>query len=383
MAPRRLSENPPPAASDEEEEEESDSESDEGNTEQNGAVDKHDDENDNGNPDDDEEEEEEEEDKESPVSKKSVVPATPQKSDSATESDDSESTQPSPSLSAFTIKLYNRSPKPNKTASSKRPAESDSMGPTNKKKKPTAGVGEDEVVKRGAVQRLWSEDDEIVVLNGLSQYKSEKGADPYSEMGAFYEYIKKSLHVDVSRNQLIDKIRRLKKKYGNNMKRGQDPVFTKSHDEKSFQLSKKLWGKNDQNVNNDNDDNIAGGGVTLGLLANQLSSKKPIRAPNVEEKDQIKSKEKIETKSAVVKGEGVWEKYPSLSEALESEEGLSDGVKVSLRKHLGMIEKGKLKELDDKWKKLRQAELELFVQRMELVHDQVQLALHSIKSSDI
>ncbi|KAJ9176952.1 hypothetical protein P3X46_012210 [Hevea brasiliensis] len=390
MAIKRVSENPPPASFEEEEEEEDDSteENDSVVYEQNDVADV--------------KEDDDEGPQESPVLNKSAVPATPPKSSSATESD-SESTQPSLSPSAFTIKLHKRTSKPNKSVL-KRPADSDIIAweRPSKKNKATGGGDEEEVKKGSVIQRLWSEDDEIAILNGLSQYKSEKGADPYADMGDFHEFIEKSLHVDVSKNQLIDKIRRLKKKYQNNLERGEngrDPVFSKPHDVKSFELSKKFWDggksneKNDSvnrsgKVNSSNGGGGGGGGVTLALAnqrkGNQLRPRKEMQAPNrqvkIEENHQVKGDEKMQEKGEDAEEE-LWEMYPFLSESLEMD-CLSEGVKVILRQQMGMIEKGKLKELEDKWKRLKQAELELFVQRMELAHEQVKLSLDSIKSGE-
>ncbi|OAY35154.1 STOREKEEPER protein [Manihot esculenta] len=396
MAIKRLSENPPPAASSSEEEEEEENDSVEKN-------DSEDEQKDVGDGDDDEEEQQE-----SPVLNKSTVHGSPLKYNSASESD-SESTQPSPSPSAFTIKLHKPSSKPNKSVS-KRPAESDCIaGETPRKKKNKAiGGGDDEEVKKGsAIQRLWSEDDEIAILNGLSQYKSEKGSNPYADMGDFHEFIKKSLHVDVSKNQLMDKIRRLKKKYRDNIEKaenGRDPVFSKPHDLKSFELSKKFW-DGDKNyekngtvnrsgkVNSSNDGGGSGGGdggvrITLALACqkkgNELKARKQMQTSNkqvkIEENHQVKAEEMMQEKGEDVEEE-LWEKYPYLSESLEMG-GLSEGAKVILRQQLGIIEKGKLKELDEKRKRLKQAELELFVQRMELAHEQVKLTLDSIKSEE-
>ncbi|KDP25881.1 hypothetical protein JCGZ_22911 [Jatropha curcas] len=370
MPPKRLAENPPPPSDEEgeEEEEEEGSSSDEENDnvvyEQNDKEEEKDD--------DDEEEEEK-----SSLLKKSIVPATPQKSDSATDSD-LESTQPSPSPSAFTIKLHKPPPRSFRSLS-KRPSEPET--PASNKKSRGGGGDDGETKNKGPIQRLWSEDDEIAILHGLSQYKFEKGADPYADMGAFHDFIKKSLHVDVSKNQLIDKIRRLKKKYQNNLDRsenGEVPVFSKLHDSKSFELSKKVWDENvnqSGKANNNSAATVAGTstGVTLALPSGRghdLRVRKPFKVLNEEENN---GEEKFEEKSEILE-----ENYPFLKDSFELL-GLSAGLKIILKEKLGLIEDGKLKELEVKWKRLKEAELELFVQRMELVHEQVKLTLDLIK----
>ncbi|XP_059658505.1 probable transcription factor At1g11510 [Cornus florida] len=63
-----------------------------------------------------------------------------------------------------------------------------------------------------------------------------------TDMGAFYEYIKNSLHVVLFRKQLANKISRLKKKYRKNARNGMNPFFSNPHERKTFEHSKKIWG---------------------------------------------------------------------------------------------------------------------------------------------
>ncbi|GMP61113.1 hypothetical protein CsSME_00023708 [Camellia sinensis var. sinensis] len=63
-------------------------------------------------------------------------------------------------------------------------------------------------------------------------------------MNAFNDFIKKSLHIDVNKTQLFEKVRRLKKKYENNAsksKMGEDRTFLKACEQKTYELSKKIW----------------------------------------------------------------------------------------------------------------------------------------------
>ncbi|XP_052208059.1 probable transcription factor At1g11510 [Diospyros lotus] len=97
-------------------------------------------------------------------------------------------------------------------------------------------------LKKVLFERLWSEDDEIDLLNGMIEYNKKTGLE---ELNDFFDFIKNSLHVNVRKAQLSDKIRRLKKKYKNNARKaeaGKLPMFWKAHEKKSYELSKKLWG---------------------------------------------------------------------------------------------------------------------------------------------
>ncbi|OVA12061.1 Protein of unknown function DUF573 [Macleaya cordata] len=98
-------------------------------------------------------------------------------------------------------------------------------------------------------QRVWSEHDEIVILEGMVDYmkkKKKKGLKPNDDMDAFLEFIKKSLQVDhVKTSQLREKIRRLKEKFQNNARKekelGEKLKFLKPHDSKSYEISKMIW----------------------------------------------------------------------------------------------------------------------------------------------
>ncbi|ESQ29258.1 hypothetical protein EUTSA_v10023503mg [Eutrema salsugineum] len=127
-------------------------------------------------------------------------------------------------------------------AGAKRPSEGNSKEANSKRaKKVTSGddekkIGEDS--KKPAFQRLWTEEDEITVLQGMIDFKADTGKSPYEDTNLYYDFIKKSISFDVSKNQFMDKIRSLKKKY---MSKGKT-AFTKPHDQKSFKLCQNIWG---------------------------------------------------------------------------------------------------------------------------------------------
>ncbi|KAH0653571.1 hypothetical protein KY290_031843 [Solanum tuberosum] len=65
---------------------------------------------------------------------------------------------------------------------------------------------------------------------------------PSADMSAFYEFIREKLQVEVSKSQISDKVRRLKKKYLTNVKDREEPVFSKGQDFLVFEHSKRIWG---------------------------------------------------------------------------------------------------------------------------------------------
>ncbi|KAJ6417046.1 hypothetical protein OIU84_002859 [Salix udensis] len=98
--------------------------------------------------------------------------------------------------------------------------------------------------KKQLFQRLWTEEDEISLLQGIIDFIAEKGVDPSKDTNAFFDFIKQSLHFDVPMTQLKDKISRLRKKFENHVKgkKCENKVFSKPHDQKGFDLLKYIWG---------------------------------------------------------------------------------------------------------------------------------------------
>ncbi|KAM7262518.1 hypothetical protein ACFE04_000201 [Oxalis oulophora] len=109
------------------------------------------------------------------------------------------------------------------------------------------GRGEEEDRDRKPLfQRLFTEKDEITLLQGIIDYTANIGNDPFTRIAAFYDYIKQSLQCDATEAQLHYKMKRMRKKYINisnrkGIKAGKEPNFTKHHERILFDLSKKIW----------------------------------------------------------------------------------------------------------------------------------------------
>uniref|UniRef100_A0A2C9U4F8 Glabrous enhancer-binding protein-like DBD domain-containing protein n=1 Tax=Manihot esculenta TaxID=3983 RepID=A0A2C9U4F8_MANES len=111
------------------------------------------------------------------------------------------------------------------TAAVKRGSETDRDPKESKRSKKKdsesdGSVDKPEDIKKQLFQRLWSEDDEILVLEGIIDFTENKGVDHAKDMNSFFDFIKSSLHFDVSLNQLKDKVLRLKKSLRNMKAKG-------------------------------------------------------------------------------------------------------------------------------------------------------------------
>ncbi|CAN7111540.1 unnamed protein product [Brassica rapa subsp. narinosa] len=207
-------ENPPAASSSDDDDDEADSSAGEEEEEVNDSS---------------SEEEEEEDQPNPPPSSSAVTIAIPGKTTSASDSVSGSETE----TDSESDTKKDKSPPPATKPGTKRPSEGTSKEANSKRAK----IGEDSK-KPAAFQRLWTEDDEIAVLQGMIDFKKDTGNSPYDDTNAYYDYIKKSISFEVSKNQFMDKLRSLKKKYMGKEK----PSFTKPHDQKSYRLCKSIWG---------------------------------------------------------------------------------------------------------------------------------------------
>lgn len=107
---------------------------------------------------------------------------------------------------------------------------------------------------RRLFQRLWTDDDEILILEGFLEFTSQRGTTGHAhqhDTGPFYERIRSQVELDFSKSQLVEKLRRLKKKFRTNMAKmssgngtGKEAFFAfkSAHDRKAYEISEKIWG---------------------------------------------------------------------------------------------------------------------------------------------
>ncbi|CAN1168006.1 Probable transcription factor At5g28040 [Linum perenne] len=96
---------------------------------------------------------------------------------------------------------------------------------------------------RQLFQRLWTDEDEIGLLQGFLEYTAQRGGS-HHDTALFYDQIKSKLQLDFNKSQLVEKLRRLKKKYRNvlaKIESGKDFSFKSPHDQITFQISRKIW----------------------------------------------------------------------------------------------------------------------------------------------
>ena len=100
--------------------------------------------------------------------------------------------------------------------------------------------------KKTTTTMVWSKNDNLNLLQSLYKYAENKRADPVAataDMNSFYNSFKKTFHCRVTRLQLADKVRKLKKKFKDNLeKKGKTFSFSNLHEKILYKLSKSIWG---------------------------------------------------------------------------------------------------------------------------------------------
>lgn len=212
----------------------------------------------------------------------------------------------------------------------------------SKKKKKTSGrVGAKGGQEKELFKRIWSNEDELVLLHGVLEYKERHHFIPYSHVHAesLLKSVKDSLSISVSVNQINDKVRRMKRRYNNTTMRqnlAKKSKFSYPHNAVVFDLSKKIWNS--------------------------------FKGESIFPKNKItleKKEEDINMKKGELKHFS--EEYPSLYWLLKSEH-VNDAL--VLQNHIPITN---AKKLEEKCKELEMRDTELNMQKIEFLSSAVKL----------
>ncbi|KAG5561423.1 hypothetical protein RHGRI_004456 [Rhododendron griersonianum] len=138
------------------------------------------------------------------------------------------------------------------------------------------------------------------------------------------------------------------------------PVFSKAHEEKAFNLSKKIWA------------NVGGNGVGNGRAKVSGSRTGGVGLWKGGEKSEVE-RMGVDAEVEVCAG-GFWS-----SGVCGSVSGLSLGKEI-VKYGLELISDSKNVELEGKWKKLRVEEMELYLKKVGLIREQAKVVLGAMKS---
>ncbi|KAL5566931.1 hypothetical protein UlMin_030095 [Ulmus minor] len=203
----------------------------------------------------------------------------------------------------------------------------------------------------GAVQslerrRIWTREDEIELLRGFLTYTSTETTRRMNKdhVVSFYDRVKPELQLRFNKSQIIDKLRRMKKKYLNNTAtRRSSSSFKSLHEEAIFQISEKIWrrGKGEQNIS----DTI------------------------IDDSTSVRRKTRSQTNKSCNEGND--------SRGLMMDLALNP---MPLVFNGGLVKVGEGEVVDEKWREQQIAEMEVYLKRLEMVQEQVKAALEKLRS---
>lgn len=283
---------------------------------------------------------------------------------------------------------------------------------------------------RRLFQRLWTDEDEIELLQGFLEYTTHHAQ---YDTALFYNQIKSKLQLDFNKNQLVEKLRRLKKKYRNVVNKtssGKEFCFKSPHDQATFGISRKIWsdlGRTgaDDNVHDDDDSNFN----HYNFNSNNIEVKTEDTCGLSVEKKTPKSRKRSQSQSVLRTQE---QRGFNDNSTLYKDSNISNGgnlncssnnkvhgvIEETLRSCLSPLFKELLNSVtgrlcptargfvgsaliamplgvcepfmnfgigsgdlaDDRWRKQQILELEVYSKRLELAQDQIKAALEELRS---
>ncbi|KAF5740541.1 mediator-associated protein 1 [Tripterygium wilfordii] len=276
---------------------------------------------------------------------------------------------------------------------------------------------------RRLFQRLWTDEDEIELLQGFLEYTAQRGGNAHhQDTTLFYDQIKSKLQLDFNKNQLVEKLRRLKKKYRNVVNKissGKEFSFKSPHDQATFEISRKIWSK-DNTVLDDDEGNPNANPVDVEVKTEDFGDRKATPKSRKRSRPKSSGGAKVDDRRAV-NDEFVLNNYnsnntnnnnannngnvsslieetvksclsPLFKELLGGAMGLG-GPSVGAGRGLGALAMNAMplsfggqvsfggEVMDERWRKQQIMELEVYSKRLELVQDQIKAALEELRSA--
>ncbi|KAG6412875.1 hypothetical protein SASPL_125568 [Salvia splendens] len=236
-------------------------------------------------------------------------------------------------------------------AAAKRPVEDTAGKDAKKPKKSQAAEPETTEKKSNMFQRLWSEEDEIVILEGMIEFQNKFKVDPIANLDQYHDFIKKSVQTDFTdftRTQLQDKIRRLKRKYlKSREKDGKEKAFSKPQEQMAYDLSKAIWGNEEK-------------GVVKVMGSPRANGSVIRRAVGKKEADDGKSREVEKTTTTLNRCGATMEERL----CIYGEAAFGSG------------------DVENEWNKLKVEELKVYLKQLEVKVAQTKLVLAAMESKD-
>lgn len=257
---------------------------------------------------------------------------------------------------------------------------------------------------------VWTNEDEIQLLRGFLEYASENRISgqrlQQHDAAAFYRQIKPKIQLCCDKNQLIEKLRRLKRKYqitSNKIDCGEKPAFKNLHERSTFNISRKIWGRNSGKKQTSVQDSILDE-VLEDINPNfiEIKEKRENHEDESQERDDLQQSTK-RRRTAFLSGEAsnsneipvrpssVIDDIGKLSGLVEEvargcltpffKELMSNGwPPVGLAGRIQSFGGGE--EAEERWRKQHALEMEVYLKRLELVQEEIRVSLEELRSKE-
>ncbi|CAH9088321.1 unnamed protein product [Cuscuta epithymum] len=273
---------------------------------------------------------------------------------------------------------------------------------------------EDALLKTSAPphNRVWTDKDQITILQGIIDFKAQKGADPNADYAAFHVFIIDQLEGSFSKNQTRDKVRGLKRKFLTLNEKGDLPTSAQPYEYQVYQLLAKIWGtasstdadfatgeevksKTVESTNTVDAPKAASDEKTTAHDLKERKKKKKRKKPKTrpEEEvektagdDQISAVEKdVQTAANLTAAKGkdsgdFHSKYPCLVRSFNKENYSfsTEETLDMLKEKVSLIQSSQAGEIEEKWLKLREEHAAHCVKVADLVALQARLMVDAL-----
>lgn len=264
------------------------------------------------------------------------------------------------------------------------PVADDSSVPNNIDASPRKRQRVNNSNSRRQYQRLWTKQDEIELLRGYLDYIKQHGwatTSLQNDVAFFYDHVRLKLNKGFDKNQIVQKLRGLKRKHKNALDRinsGRGVPYKSPQEEVIFDISQRIWGKNrDQESSPEPDTN------------NLCDNDAKYEEDDGDEMENTAVRRRKRSQSTIndsghlndeKKGiQGLIEETmrsclsPILKEVLNN---AVEGSPLRLVEQYGSGEVG-----DEKWRKQRILELEAYLKQLELLQDQIKARIKELQTN--
>ncbi|CAN6460967.1 unnamed protein product [Victoria cruziana] len=234
-------------------------------------------------------------------------------------------------------------------------------------------------------QRVWDAGDEINLLRALCDY-TKAGASS-NDLNGFFAFSRKELE-KFKKTQLVDKVRKLKKKYENVVSKesttGKATQFKTPHEMEAFSLSQSIWGekgKDAVSAEASAHKSPKKDGGTAAKKSQNNDGEKPMN-----NRTKVSARKPEEPDSSVSKEENHVRFFENMEIGIgRTKEDELGGTLVNMvevvDKWIKLAESSKVKDLQERQRKLEGRMLEIHSEHLEIASARAKLALEAFKAS--